>query len=135
MRGGTTVSTIFIAVALVTAAVAIVTVVAALLVLAGFIIVQEVDREDDDPPPVDPRSTLPTLQFQSLPPAHRAAPSTAPLRAPPLDTVPPDLRVGRDEVPAYADGDVAHERRPTEMFETNAGNFSGLGIDDNDERL
>ncbi|MEM6930278.1 MAG: hypothetical protein AAF602_25280 [Myxococcota bacterium] len=130
-------STIFIAIALVTAGLAILTVVAALLVLLGVIVVREADREESVAPPSDPRSTAPTLQFQPNPPARRVPASTELLR-PPLDTLAPDdpttaPRVGRDEVPPYADSSVSHERRPTEMFGTNAGSFSGFDIGENDD--
>jgi len=118
------VSTIFIAIALVTAGLAILTVLGALLVLAGVIAIRASEREAAETRLVPRRlvsrgAAAPTLKLD--PNEDGARDDTA------------AFKVGKTAFPPYSHADSPDEARPTEMFGTNAGNFSEL-IDDVDDR-
>ncbi|MEN0064636.1 MAG: DUF308 domain-containing protein [Myxococcota bacterium] len=138
-------STIFIAIALVTAAMAILMVFGALLVLGGVVAIRSAEDsarvEPSEPRPVsDPRSLVPTREIAHTPQARRVPPPTTPLHdeledsggESPHDDPTATHHFG-GEVRAYG-GDSTNEIQATEMFGSNAGDFADLGLEDDDRR-
>jgi len=130
--------TIFIAVALLAAALAALGLLGGLLVLGGMVAIHSAnERGLLSLAPADPRSVAPT---KVLMPHSGERGSTAPKTQSNLgedeartDDPTTAYQVGQTAVSSYSIEGLTTDQRPTEMFGTNAGNFSEL-IDDDERR-